>query len=647
MTPVSRRRAAQSGRVRRRVSIASVILLVAIALAACGAEIDTVMSVDERGAGQRVMTLTLAEDDVAQLIGGVAAADASIVSHLPDELAYSGIQREADGSLTATFTLTFDSPTDYISRASALLAAGSASIAAPLFTVSDSVLVPGASIEEDFTSYSLLRWMFLGMKADGVLDVSISESNMYELGDTLFDFAGQQESFPSGRLDGDLVNDRGFDEVSIVTYLEGLDAFTRTITYRKDAGQFQQDSQIYEDFLAANTPAGAELTGDGSTWTMSFSGDSGAIEAATDVALATTGSQLTIEAGPSPTDPATLDLTILDVGSCASVCSRNAPPLVDELTASADFAPSKLTVGMAGGELVRAEFVPAFASVKQHVQLELLGGVTATTEFAVDNASADLIGDGFEKLLAPDVPVGELKVVRGDEDTTYTVVIAGGSHSEFTAAYERWAHSGSLRTRESLVSSPLGGTTVFIFDSGLTELVGAHDVSERTTVVGAPFGMWVHGGSSSSDTVAPLTFQATGLTFGGLLALVAFVMLIALGVVLLLRYRRAAANSHSATQPLAQLIGTSAIVAGSRPSLLDFSYGFALSNVPSLLDMPSPTRTKGQPASLLSLPQTIRIVRAPQNTLVRGAFVRSRHAPRPSLIDRYLGQGNPDVRSRR
>ncbi|WP_438354760.1 hypothetical protein [Microbacterium sp. CJ88] len=489
------------------------------------------------------MTLTLPADHVDKLVGGVAAADESIRASLPSQLEYSGLQVSAGGALSATLTMRFTSPADYVVKARALLALDSDFVTPPTFTVSDSTLVRGVVINESYTSASLLQWLFAALKKDGVLGGSTSTTNAYEVGSTELRYGQAVIPQTGGAIRADLVDNAGFAAVSMSTDVSEADIVRRTITYVAAPGS---DTARYEQFFTTATPEGAGLQRNGLQWVMTFTGTAKQVATATDTALGSSGTVL--EVGRAQ-NKATLTLTVRDTASCASVCARSASPLTDELRAPSQFSTAPLTIDTAGTDPIALEFVPEFDAIAQQLDIGLFGTTTATTKFTVSTSTAELLGNGFEQLLAPPDGVGALsKSVEGDA-TSFTVTIAA-SASEFDRAYSSWASAGGLRTEDLPGSTVLGATTTYDFESGLQSVIGAHGVTlTMPTAVSLPLGKWVSAGST--DAASPggrVSFQSQGLTAVGLITVAVSALLLATATYLFVRV--AGRRASRSRQPL-------------------------------------------------------------------------------------------------
>ena len=552
---------------RRRRSLAALTVLVfALVLVGCGARIDTVLTVGSNGSGTRVMTLTLPADDVDELKGGLSAANSAITSALPAELDYSGLETGADGSLTTTFTLSFQSSAEYVEKAEALLDLADSSARVPLFTVTESPLVQGLAIDESYTSAALLQWLFSALIDDGVVGESTNRNDMYELGSTVLDYGGQRYTTQGGYVRAELVDDAGFSAVTMSTDATDIENIHRAITFVANPEQY---TTRYEEYFAVATPAGAKLERTEGTWTLSFSGTSDQVEAATDVALSTNGTILDISISRSERDPASLTLTVDDFTSCAGVCSLDAPPLTDEVSTREEFSSEPLAIEPSGGEPVVLAFVPEFESTTQYLSFGLFGTVSATTTFTVANASADLVGDGFERLLAPDI--GTMTNSVGPDSTTYNVTIEAPA-DQFDAAYSAWAPAGGLTIEHAPGSNLFGETTMYAFEPGLDSVTGAHPVLDPApATVGLPFGKWVTAGASRASQVGgPLTLQAQGLTSAGLVAVGFAALLLVVGLVVLVALGRRLEGSRGVLLGSAFPPANRASPGG--PSLLDLDY---------------------------------------------------------------------------
>lgn len=546
-------RARRPGGFIRRSLKAAIAVATVLVLTACGARIDTTMAVGNDGSGSRVMVLTLGGEDLVDLAGGAAAVDASVLKNLPAELDYSGIQSTPDGGVTLALTLSFANSGEYREKAQALLTAGGNTSASIDFSVTDSLLLKGIVIDENFSSYDLVKWMFDGLLADGVVP-SASASNMYEIGDTALSYGGVLVA-QNDTYDYTSVDDKGFTGVSMTTDISDLDNIERTIAFTVTAAKFATNQTAYEQYFSESTPTGATVTmpSDG-TWEMIFSGDPQSISVDTDTALGSTGSTFSIESGRVADDPATLTTTIVDVASCENICAADSDPVLhDSVSASVGYTPKVSDVDLSAGAPIRFENAPPIKSVDADFTIGTFGSVQAHVDFVVANSDVALVGDGFAQLLTPRKGVGTLTSKKGSDETTYTAVIKADNFSAFASAYAKWAPGSSASATQSGDSNFFSHDVAYSIDPGLGAVVKGHEISGTTTTsIGLPFGQQM---TSANETLkastgitgttvtadgpdSRMSFQAGGPTLAGLLLIGSFVLAVVSALILLVKYRR-------------------------------------------------------------------------------------------------------------
>ncbi|QGQ17995.1 hypothetical protein GC089_00350 [Cellulomonas sp. JZ18] len=570
----------------RRTLAAVAAGLLVLVLAACGARIDTQLTVDTTGAGTRVMTLTLDENQDS-VLGGTAAVDASVQRHKPAEVDYSGLTVGPAGEWVATFTVSFADPEEYRAKMIALLAASDQTWSEEnAFVVEQSRFVQGARIEERFDSDDLLRWMFDGLLVDGVVDPS-NENDMHELGTTTVTYDGV--AYDAGSpISFSRVQDRGFDAVELATSWQD-EGYSRVVTYRLDDKAVYKSAQdVFDGFFAEVEEAGAAVEQDtsqvGVTWTVTLTAETPTdLVEVTNAVLLSEETAFDVRSEPAEDDPATSRISVLDYAECAAICSPDAPAVVETLTVPAEYA-------LVGGTGVQQEdgvrfpmssgdepqtfhAVHRFRSVRTELSLGLTGAVTWTGRFVADAQTAETVGDGFETLLAPSGEDARLAVDTGDDGVTYTVTVEGDDADDFSAAFATWGEPSA----PALVVTPLPGANLFrvheqlVADLAVRETVAAHlpaDDVEHT--VSLPFGRTFDAGTAAPEGVVadgrsltatgPTALVSAGVSGTSLVGLVAWaalavVVLGTLGFLLLLRRqiaeavgRRREAKAHAAAQ---------------------------------------------------------------------------------------------------
>jgi hypothetical protein len=524
-----------------------------LVLTACGATIDTTLTVADDGSGSRVMVVTLDADGMAQLNTGAAEVDASIRKRLPTELAYPGLKSTSDGGVTAEFTLAFASADEYTKKAYALLAVGGNSTSTVDFEVTDSILLKGLTINEDFGSYDLLKWMFDGLLEDGIVSES-NASDMYEVGDSVLNFGGLSVNQNASYDYSDII-DNGFSSITMATDLSDSKNITRKITYVVDPTKYGSRTELYDEFFLQVVPSGADFVMvDDGMWEITFTGDASSIAMATDTATAGSGSELTVESGTAPEDPATLTRTVTNVASCENICSPDSGAvLYDAVTVGPEFAPREIDADMSDGTPMVFEYAPTIRTAEANFHFDILGSATATVKFVVPNESVALAGNGFTKLFQPPKGVGTVVVEKGHTDTVFTTTIEGDDVAHLASRYAKWAPHSSVEAVEGEGSNMFGRDVTYAIDPGLAGVVKSHVVTDLTTTsVTLPIGHVPAAGDGTADTRIDITgatvsyegsdarpvLQASGPTLLGLLLTGVGLIMIVGAILVLLKYRR-------------------------------------------------------------------------------------------------------------
>lgn len=526
-------------------ALAVVVAITALVLSACGAKIDTVLTLDTAGAGSRTMTLTLASApaDLENVHGGIAAIDASIQAHLPAEIEYSGITDDGT-TATAVFTVSFGSLTEYTDKAKALLTAGDLTWdPAQDFIVEDSLFITGVRVSESFTSADLLQWLSNGLIADGVVDEE-NRSNVWTTGTTTVSFNGvtYNSYLPISFSE---VDDNGFTSVSLTTLLNG-GAFERTITYWLDSkAQYTSSQAMYDEYFSALEAGGMEVVPDdsmgGMYWEVSFSAaDSTGLVTLTNTALSSEESAFAMTSEPSADDPLAMRTVVTEFLECSAICSPDIWWIDDVLTIPGGYSDGSDVISMISidGEEQSAEFTSSVTLQSARVELDLSGGdVTWTGHFSLADDDAAVVGDGLAAALRGGTEA-EVQTESADGALTYTVTVSGSDPYEFSTAYTAWADTygdvslmdypdNSLFKRSYLLSAYLplsnvlgssswempldvtitlpGGESIAVSDSfnpaimtadGSTVTFSAMgDISVQFEVTGTPLSAWlIYGG---------------------------------------------------------------------------------------------------------------------------------------------------------
>lgn len=321
-------RSARTGADPRRLRVLLGVLFAALAvilLSSC-ADTDSTTELKADGSGTHTITVLAEASDLEYIEGGVATVESAINDNNPGGITYSGSNQTSE-STTFTFVIEFSGPDDYEAKAKTLLEAGGITTTPEvLFTPPTPPFSGGYTFDRNFTDVELLNWVSEALVSSGTIEDSYSAGDVLTAGTATITAEG--EELESGWGDGwTNAETRSFANIGVST--QGIenpeaDSYTRTITYELPRETYLSASEEFDAFFEQATPEGGEFTaaGDaGTTWSITFPAGSAADVASwTDTALATTGSQLSVEAVQSEEDPFTFETRVVDSIDCAVAC---------------------------------------------------------------------------------------------------------------------------------------------------------------------------------------------------------------------------------------------------------------------------------------------------------------------------------------
>ena len=245
-----------------RTIVATVLLsILALILAACGARLETNLTVEEGGKGTRIMYTDFnLKEDANYIKGGADALDASIRKHLPSQLTFDGITRDGDKA-RATFKLSFESTSDYQAKVTALLKT-SGSTTTPNITLSETKegLVTGIRVNENFTTKELLGWIPESLVVDGVIESNRKSNVLGTEEKTVLTYQGKEiKSSSYTRLQVSEVQDNGFSNMVFKLQItDASKAEAKIYLVAKDI-MSPERSQTVDNYLNAHLPTNASV----------------------------------------------------------------------------------------------------------------------------------------------------------------------------------------------------------------------------------------------------------------------------------------------------------------------------------------------------------------------------------------------------
>lgn len=229
------------------LAIAMVMFLVA-----CGATVDSTMTVDKDFKGTRTIIAKVSDSDLEEVEGGKAKVDAVLKSKVPDGMSYSGFkaQPEEDGQ-AATFTIEFDDLADYAEKIDGILTAGDVADDASIEAMNESEgLTTGFKLSETFSHTDLLAWAEKALLEAKV--ITDDQTPIFSTGDeskvTVDGKTYDSDYF--GNFSVDEVEYNGFDQVNLEIHLESNTDIKVIGVYGNIDASTEEQKKFAEDMKA-------------------------------------------------------------------------------------------------------------------------------------------------------------------------------------------------------------------------------------------------------------------------------------------------------------------------------------------------------------------------------------------------------------
>jgi|GEM_PF-2026457 len=542
-----------------------VALTSAVLLAACGADVNTQLELDKNYSGERQFVLTMAESDADTLSGGVDAAEQAFQSHLPDALAFEGIESVEDG-YKATFTMQFDDVADYRNKITSLLDASDIAESERDMNVQvdEQQLVTSIVFEEDFYNDELMGWASDALIEEGVVPGTTPVLTSNGTASVVFNGEEVDNATSLPRINFSLTEDRRFEEIDLdfeildsgefniamdylvspdttavqnefvterVEQLEGLDGITGTV---EDSGPVENQETGNPKPREVNvTFSSAESVQNGMRILL-------ANEEAT---FETT--EVTPEDSP--------DVVTEYVGSnwnCDAICD---PDNVRQLSGATDYPDQWQLVDQqrSNDELyIKLNRGMPLDSLTSTTQLDIDGTMEQTFEFAVDNETQHGHEDTVAELFQPPEGSGTYDTERTADTTLYTTTFQADDAQELTNKINSYLEAKGISDKATIEHEPLTGlwadydlnvdlSPVWNLASGGVEGTAVFQVNLPSMHKGKSDGT-----SSSNGTIVlqsssgDFSVNASGPTVMTIWALAAVIIVLVLGLIGLIIWRR-------------------------------------------------------------------------------------------------------------
>ncbi|WP_167132694.1 EGFR-like transmembrane domain-containing protein [Paramicrobacterium chengjingii] len=442
----------------KRGVIALMALTVAFILTACGAVVDTTLVIKADGSGSRAISATVEADDLEKVDGGAAAIDKAITENIPEGMAYGGQKAGSDGAAVYSFTIEFDSQSDYEEKVIGILGAGGVTdIETEIeIVVADSVFREGVSVNENFTSQDLLQWLVEAMVKSGIVDDD-DKDDLTEIGKTVVEVDGVGHD-SSAKIEYSDIADYGIRDLNVTTDGIGTGAYERTISYDLSRETYSRDTDAYDEFFTKATPKGGTLTepDEASTvWTISFSAkDEKQLIDYTNTALNSESTDFAVSSETDADDPTMFHTSVIDFVDCGQICNEDAE-------VSSNLVLPKGWQGDNGGAGEDGWSMPIshdpvvfdhrvqFESVVAAASVAPSGENTLTIDYVLSVENADLVGSAMQEFLEPASTVADLSVDAGKKAVTYTITVVGEDAAETNSRLDEYLPGSQYSVVES------------------------------------------------------------------------------------------------------------------------------------------------------------------------------------------------------
>ena len=501
-------------------------------LSACGT-VDSSTEVSADGSGTQTLTVTISEQDMADIDGGAATVEAVIEEHNPG-LSYGGYAMNGTDTVF-TMTLEFSDAADYAAKAQPVLEAGELTTTAEVtFTPPSPPFSSGYTLTRNFSEQDLTRWAVKALVDDGKI-ANAEESDIdsaLDVGETTVSVDGEVLENGWSEDGADVWTNAAtvaFESVSVVTAGAedpSADSYTRTLTYELPRETYLDAKDEFDTFFAEATPEGGELTpaGDaGTTWVLALpAGTAEQVATWTDAALATSESVFTVEVAPNAEDPFSVDTRVVDSIECSVACGQYGV-LEQSLEVPAGFQGDPAAAAAGGTEEISLDGGPepqtitrfyGFTAVDYVLTVERDGGGSLEMAMSIPLTDEEVVTqEAITEFLGGDVDRAE-----EGEDAIYTRTAEAADAEELPGALQALGFEGlegpplvevteagdstyvvslMLGVREDLRQKLLGPGTWTVQGDGLrpttitVDEVGTASLGEESITVTESHGVWM------------------------------------------------------------------------------------------------------------------------------------------------------------
>lgn len=473
MTTLDTRQARTSRRSGARIRFTALLALIsALVLAGCGADVNTQLSLNDDYSGQRQFILTMAEDDVESLSGGIEAAEQALEIHAPDQLIFEGIEPEEEG-YSATFTMSFDDVEEYRQDLTALLDASNVAAAdrGMNVEVDEQQLVTSIEFEEDFYNDDLMGWASEALIDEGVVPTNTTVLTSNGAAEVLFDDEEVSTSTSLPRINFSLTDDRRFDELGLDFEIAESGEFRTSMTYLVSPDHTAAQNEFVDHRVeqlndldsvdgAVEDSGPVENHGSGKAEhrkvTATFS-SAKAVEAGMQILLANEDATFEVADVTQDGSPEVITEYTGSNWSCDGICNPDNMQQLDGETIYPDhwqMIDQRRKNGQFYLEFNRGMPLDSLTST---TRLDLSGGMIQTFEFVVDNKTLDGHEDAITDLFEPSQDSGSLTTESEGGKTIYTTTFHASDAQALTRDLNGYLEDKGITETVSMEHEPLTG----------------------------------------------------------------------------------------------------------------------------------------------------------------------------------------------
>ncbi|MGQ4537922.1 hypothetical protein ACUH94_05230 [Dermabacteraceae bacterium P7074] len=233
-------------------------LFAVLLLAGCGGKIDTNLTINDDGSGVRKMTVTVSSEYMQKVEGGQASIEKLITDLKPSQLEYQGVKKNGTDAVFS-FSVPFKDLGEYSAKVTDIVKSRSANRSESWKATATLVkgvepFSKGTEYKENFSSRDMFIWIPEALHKQG----KISQTNVFESGETKLFIAGQESPAREQPISSGKIERYGYDKVSIITSGLGTDTYQRTVYLALEKAVYLRDPEGYDKFVTEHAPKAAK-----------------------------------------------------------------------------------------------------------------------------------------------------------------------------------------------------------------------------------------------------------------------------------------------------------------------------------------------------------------------------------------------------